>query len=152
MLDYYPASDDGYTLSAYYQPNPRVHGPIRIKYRPTPILDRATLLEVRNTTNEKTFSLYLSKWMQTKIVGWSIKIVNAHGELVPMPITAENILQLKPPLWKRLVDTVCWGFDGGDEDPEVPSPDRLPDAERELQAILAKQGQVDAKVEELQKN
>lgn len=152
LLEYYPQTDDGYTLNAYIAPVKNIHGPIRIRFRPTFILDRANLLEVRNTTTEKLFSLYLSQWMVKQLVSWSLKKVNDHGELVPTPITVDFILQLKPPIWKRLVDIVCWGFDGGDDDPDQPSEERLTQAERELKAALEKTGQVDAMVEELQKN
>lgn len=117
ILDYYPTDDDGYTLDAYISALPKVHNAVRISFRPTYVTDRALLVEANRKLDEKKFAVHLSDWAAKHLVSWSIQ-EKVGGQLVPMPITTENILKLKPQLWSRLTTIVCWG-DGGDQDPEA---------------------------------
>lgn len=152
LLDYHPTDDDGYTLPCYIAPKPRMHNAVRFAYRPTRIVDRATLIEVNGNVAEKAFSLYLAEWMAKRIVSWSLKQVGPDGMMVPMPITPANLLTLKSPLWLRLINIVVWGSDAGDEDPERSKQENLSQAEIELQAALEKANLMDLQLRELEKN
>ena len=117
VLDYFPTDDDGYTLDAYIQALPKVHNEVRLSFRPTYVTDRAQLVEANRKLDETKFAKYLSEWTAKHLVSWSIH-QKVKGVMIPMPITAENILKLKPQLWTKLTGIVCWG-EGGDQDPVV---------------------------------
>jgi hypothetical protein len=152
ILDYYPTDDDGYTLEAYISERPLLHSAVRIKYRPTPVMDRALLIDVNRQVNEKRFAKHLSDWLADHIVSWDLKSQKPDGTFEPMPIDTKAVLSIKPQLWLRLVNIVCWGSDGGDPDPDWTDEETVSDAERELQAVMNKRNKVDAVLDQLQKN
>ena len=152
LLDYIPMDDDGYTLDAYIAARPLLHNAVRIKYRPTPVSDRALLIDVSRQVDEKRFAKHMAEWIAKHIVSWDLKVRNADGITEPMPIETKTILSVKPQLWLRLVNIVCWGTDGGDTDPNWTDEESMSDAERELQAVLNKQNRADATLDDLQKN
>lgn len=152
LLDYIPMDDDGYTLDAYIAARPLLHNAVRIKYRPTPVQDRSLLIDVNRQVDEKRFAKHLSDWIASHIVMWDLVQKTEQGVTVPLEITTKTVMSLKPQLWLRLVNIVCWGSDGGDPDPEWTNEETLSDAERELKAVLNKQNKADAALEDLQKN
>lgn len=152
VLDYIPLDDDGYTIEAYISAKPLIHSAVRLSYRPTPVIERALLLDVAKQTDEKRFTRHLSEWVVRHVVTWDITQKLPDGTVVPFEKTVQNVMSLKPSLWRRIVDIVCWGSDGGDSDPEWSTDESLSDAERELEAILSKQNRNDLIVGDLQKN
>jgi hypothetical protein len=152
VLDYIPSDDDGYTIDAYIAPKMLIHNAVRITYRPTPVMDRALLLDVAKQVDEKRFTRHLSEWVVRHLVTWDVTKTLADGTVVPLEKTVQAVMNLKPALWRRVVDIVCWGSDGGDSDPEWSISESLTDAERELQAVLERQNRHDVIVGDLQKN
>ena len=152
LLDYIPMDDDGYTLEAYISARPLLHNAVRIKYRPTPVMERALLIDVSRQVDEKRFAKHMAGWVAEHLVSWDLKIRSEDGTLTTMPIDAKSVISVKPQLWLRLVNIVCWGTDGGDTDPDWTDEEALSDAERELQAVMGKRNKSDAVLDELQKN
>lgn len=152
ILNYLPMDDDGYTLSAYISARPLLHTAARFTYRPTSVQDRALLIDVNRQVDEKRFSTHLSDWIASHIVTWDLTKKAKDGVSIPLEITSQAVMSLKPQLWLRLVNIVCWGSDGGDPDPEWTDEETMSDAERELQAVLNKRNKIDVTLDQLQKN
>jgi hypothetical protein len=151
LLDYIP-EDDGYTLDAYIAGRLALHNPVRITYRPTDSITRAVLVNVvQGSQKEREILKHLAAYLQTRIVSWSIQEVT-EGVTRTLPITAANLLRLKPFLWERLCDIVIWGRSGGDADPSIPKTVEEDEFDEEFAAVLAGSKPVDAKVETLQGN
>lgn len=150
-IDYIPTDDDGYSEDAYIAPKELVHNAVRFTYRPTPVEERALMIDVNRSVDERRFAVHCSKFLASRIIRWDI-VENTPNGSVPMPLTVDNVIRLKPALWMRLVNIVIWGTEGGDPDPEWEATKATSDAEVLLEAVLAGKNRADAKLEAQQKN
>lgn len=150
LLDYIP-EDDGYTIPVFYKPAPRIHGEVRFRYRPIEILERAILVEFKERKAEREVEEMFAGVIAGRITEWSLveKVDNVD---VPMPVTKAKVLRLKAPLFLRMVNTVIWGFDGGDEDPKLSIDKTGEDIERMAKALAEGRPISDVIVEDLRKN
>lgn len=126
--------DDGYSENAYIEGVPRIHPPVRIRFRPTRSLDRVSVTESIRGKSAETAEQAIIKEVADRIVDWSI--VGADGEKVDP--TADFILRLKAPLYRRLVSIVFYGTDGGDVDPHETATEAA--EKRRRAAVLADEG------------
>lgn len=152
-IDYIPTDDDGYSEDAYIAPKELVHNAVRFTYRPTPVEERALMIDVNRSVDETRFAAHCSRFLAKRIIRWDIVEKTTDGSApMPMPLSESNIMRLKPALWMRMVNIVIWGTEGGDPDPEWEASKATSDAEVLLEAILARKNRADAKLEALQKN
>jgi len=151
LLDYIP-DDDGYTLDAYIGPLQMLHNAIRFSYRPVDILERAIFVEVNRSGSEKDVNSKFAEVMAKKVTEWDIQQRTKDGTLIPLPVTRNNILRLKPSLWVRMLNIVLWGVDGGDLDPDIPRDEILKATDLDFEAILAGQRIGDVRLEGDRKN
>jgi hypothetical protein len=151
LLDYFP-DDDGYTLDAYLSPVPLIHNEVRIKFRPTDILERSVYLAFREKASEKQITEKLANVLAGKIESWNL-VERTKDAVVPMPILPEKIKRLKVSLWMRLVNIVIWGVDGGDVDPGLPTKEMGDQIDSDMEALMDKsQAIIDKRLEEARKN
>lgn len=150
VLDYFP-EEDGYTLSAYIKEFPRVNNAVRIRFRPVDLIERAVLIAFKDRSYEKLITEKLSEALASRITEWTVMKREA-GMLVPLEISKENILRLKPALWIRLVNIVIWGIDGGDLDPGMTEKEIDDQLESDLDAVLTGNPVIDKRLEDLRKN
>lgn len=151
LLDYIP-DDDGYTLPAYIAPLQMLHNAVRFTYRPVDILERAIFVEVNRKGSEKLVNEKFAEAMAKKLTEWDIQQRTKDGTLLPLPITKNNILRLKPALWVRMLNIVLWGVDGGDLDPDIPRDEIDKETDSDFDAILAGQRIGEARLEGDRKN
>ncbi|MEQ1831360.1 MAG: hypothetical protein ABL921_35770 [Pirellula sp.] len=110
--------DDGRTWSATILRVPGVHKTHKIRYRPLSNPARAVALDASRRMDADDANVMLCKLLAGQIREWTLrKLVDETW--VPMPITWENCLVLKPILQNRLFAIVLWG-NPGDVDPEDP--------------------------------
>lgn len=151
LLNYFP-DEDGYTLSAYIAGVPRLHGPVRVRYRPTEQLERAVLLEVNQNHSEKEVTKKFAAVMASKLSEWDVEQLGPSEVMIPMPITPENMLRLKPALWIRLINIMLWGADGGDVDPDLNIEEIKKQVDADYEAILKGDKIGDARLDAERKN
>ncbi|AMV35638.1 hypothetical protein VN12_26335 [Pirellula sp. SH-Sr6A] len=150
LLDYLP-EDDGYTIPIFYKPAPRIHREVRFRYRPIEILERAILVEFKERKAEREVEEMFAGVIAGRITEWSL--VEKVGDTeVPMPISKAKVLRLKPPLFLRMINTVVWGFDGGDEDPKLTVDQTAEDLDRMARAVAEGRPISDVIVGDLRKN
>jgi hypothetical protein len=152
LLDYYPPNEDGYTLPAYIKASPMLHKEVRLTFRPTPVEERGVIMDCFRSLGESKSSSYVAEMLASKIKSWNLTIPGPENIRLPMPITQDWILRLKPAIWIRLVSIVIWGTDGGDLDPKLDLEDQLSEVEQQVRAIIDKQRPIDVKVEGELKN
>jgi hypothetical protein len=121
-LDYVPDTSD-FTETRYIAGRERLHSGVFVTFRPFDIMQRATLLEVRNrTANEVKFLEILIRELTKRVTGWSLTMPaipsDPKSEQVPMPIEEKYVRSLKPALLNRMLDIVIWSADGGDVPPD----------------------------------
>ncbi|MFO0383791.1 MAG: hypothetical protein ACK506_18995 [Pirellula sp.] len=121
-LDYVPDSSD-FTETRYIAPRERLHSGVFVTFRPCDIMQRATLLEVRNRTgNEIKFLEILIRELTKRVTQWSLTMPSVPTDLksepIPMPIEEKYVRSLRPVLLNRMLDIVVWSADGGDVPPD----------------------------------
>ena len=115
--------DDGYTETAYIAAVPRVHSAAKIKYRPTPIEDRADLLsQIRTATmenDERKVAKMMIAAVASRIVSWEFFDDNGKRIEDGIPaVNADSVRKIRPSLFARLEAIVFYGTDGGDVPPK----------------------------------
>lgn len=112
--------EDGYTEDGYIAEVPRLHPAVRFRYRPMTSGERAQAMremeKAVKSPNAKMGEIVSARLMSERISEWDLK--NAAGEIVP--ITAENMLKVKPHLSNKLYAITITAVVGSDEDPESP--------------------------------
>ena len=151
LLDYIP-DDDGYTLDAYIEPVRLLHNAVRFSYRPVDILERAVLVEINRSLSEKDVNGRFADVMAKKLTKWDVQQRTKDDTLIPLPITKNNLLRLKPSLWVRMLNIVLWSVEGGDLDPAMPRDEILKASDLDFEAILAGQRIGDVRLEGDRKN
>lgn len=130
MLDYIP---DGYTQRGFIKAQPGLHGDFRFEFRPMTVEDRAVVFEKKLLERpQEEQDRMAAKAMTSRITSWGL--VNADGGSVK--VSTENLLRLKPALFRRLFDMVA-GFDGGDPDHDTTTEVRGELLDERLEAALA---------------
>lgn len=151
LLDYIP-DDDGYTLDAYFAPIAMLYNEVRFKYRPLELTERAKMVNILDKGDERVSAKAFSAVLASRISEWSIVQKLADGTRVPMPIEEKTVMRLKPLLWRRMVNVVILGQDGGDVDPVGVKKDDDAEIQADLASILNKTPVADERLEADRKN
>ena len=105
---------DGLTEKAFIAAVPRLHGEVRIKFRP-PTTERLNrFIDGLKKQSLVALAKAETEAMATNIVEWDLK--DPDGAL--LPIKNATVAALQTTLFNRLKDIVIYGRDGGDADPE----------------------------------
>lgn len=107
---------DGLTERAYLAPIPRLTGELRFEYRPTSIEALHRFLDGLRGKSLVALGKSEAAAVAERVVSWSL--LDSEGD--DLPITAANLLALRPSLFRRLKDIVVYGTEGGDADPLEP--------------------------------
>jgi hypothetical protein len=110
MLNYIP--NDGYTEDAYIEALPGFYGEFRFKFRPMLIEERAALFNQNDKLPPAEYERKCAAALSNKLVEWSL--IDKAGKQVP--VSAQNILRLKPNLNGRIFGIVL-GTQATDIDP-----------------------------------
>jgi len=119
--------DDGYSEEVYFAAVARIHPEVRFTYRPTRVMERVDTQEQIRTKTVKQAEFIQAHAVACKILKWSIK--GRNGEVAS--ISADFILSLKSPLYRRICSVVFYGTEAGDIDPGKPSDEELLKSERD---------------------
>lgn len=126
--------DDGYTEKGYIAAEPGLHGALRFEFRPMLLAQRTPLLDRWEKLEPTKRDAIMAEFVTPNLLSWSL--TDARGATVP--ISAANVLRLRPALQGKLVNVIM-GLAAGDMDPEATDADRSATAELELRALLANQ-------------
>ena len=129
MLDYIP--NDGYTEDGYIEAEPGMYGELRFSYRPFLVEEQAKLLASNKKLASDEYERYSASEMAKKIVSWTL--LDKAKNIVP--VSAANILRLKPKLKARLENIVC-SFTPSDIDPLLPVENKIDAAETKYESAL----------------
>lgn len=129
MLNYIP--DDGYTEKAYIGAKPGFYGEFRFEYRPMLIEERGPLFAAAGKMPSDAYSRKCAAEVAKKLRSWSL--VDAKGQ--PVPVSAANILRLKPTLHDRLFEIVL-GLATSDTDPQWDDDHKDAAAEAQYESAL----------------
>jgi hypothetical protein len=131
--------DDGYTETKFVKGVFQLYPAVRIKFRPIPTTDQAVAVERLQELARKHGAARAEKEMAEQIAKRtiSIEIIGDEGNVIQAiePVTAAQILKVKPALFVRLNSIVFYGSDGGDPDPTESESSTEP-AETQLEADL----------------
>lgn len=152
LLNYYPTDVDGYTLPCYFGANRNLTGEVRFRYKPTDVLERAVVIQVNSDHAEKVSTKMFARLLAEKITEWDIKVKVPGGEMVPMPISPENLLALKPTLWVRFLNVVLWSHDAGDVDPKSSLAQVKEEIDEDFEALFAGARPGEARAASVEKN
>lgn len=121
MTDSAFIEDDGYTETKFIKAVTNLYPSVRIKFRPIPTTDQAVAIEKLQEIARKQGAKKAEQAMSEQIANriCVFEIVSDSGAVVNTfePITAEQLIKAKPPLFARLSSVVFYGTDGGDIDP-----------------------------------
>lgn len=145
MLDYIP--NDGYTEEAYIEAAPGHHGEFRFTYRPFLVEERARLIAANNTVKPEEYERLCASEVAKKLTAWSL--TDKGGR--PVPITAGNVLRLKPRLNARLFGIVV-GLEATDVDPRWGDAAKADAIETKLESALTATVPGDVREEADEKN
>ncbi len=114
-------NEDGYTETRYIEARRGLHPSMRVTFRPTPVLDKASTLDTvrRNIADGRSAKAdaLIAEAMASRLVGW--EFLDDDGKPVDgMPKPGKNeLLSLKPELFVKVSAIVFYGDSGGDVDP-----------------------------------
>lgn len=123
---------DGYTESAFVRAIPNIHGDFRFEYRPMLVEERTPLLAASNSMKPDAYDRKCAAELAKKLVSWDL--ADEKGNAVP--ISAANILRLKPKLWGRVFAIVA-GLDAHDGDPGLSVEKKGPDDDDQYESALS---------------
>lgn len=128
----YLEDDDGYTQRAFIKGETRLHGELRLIFRPTTSIERVANQKAIRGMDLEAGEKEACNRAAKKIVAWTLK--TRKGQEVP--ISGDSLARLHPGLYSRVMNIVYHAIDGGDEDSvEGTKHDPLPSGEQ-----LAKNG------------
>lgn len=123
--------DDGYTEKSFIRGVPGLFGDLRFEFRPMRLDQRAPVLSKWNKLEADKQTAAMAQFVARQLVSWQLKTAKGHD----VPVSAENLMRLRPALQERLVNIVL-GIEPADLDGDATLADQSAQAERELQAIL----------------
>ena len=106
---------DGFTFRGYIAARECLHDELRFTYRPTTVTERRELINKMRDKGGKHPEKIEAAHMAGKLRSWNV--ADDSGDEVP--IKAETILVLSPPVYDRLF-AIVMGNDTSDVDPEWP--------------------------------
>lgn len=105
---------DGLTLKAYVAPSPRLHGEVRLEYRPSTVTELNRFLDGLKNRSLAALAKAEAAAVAKKLVAWDVTDHDGN----PVDPCEVAVLSLHPNLFRRLKEIVVYGTDGGDADPE----------------------------------
>ena len=105
--------DDGYTEAGYIKANEQLYPELRFTFRPVLTELRSQHIASIEKVAADAYDRKTAAIVAEHLTEWSV--LDAKDQ--PVPITAKNILRLKPQLFVRLYGIVM-GLDGSDVDPQ----------------------------------
>lgn len=111
---------DGYTERSYIRETTRLHPAMRFEHRPTLLSELvAYRREVESMPEPMDTYRFAAKYIAGKLVSWDAKDGNGR----PIPITGDNLLKMKHPLFMRLLSIIL-GAEACDLDPGWTLPEK----------------------------
>jgi hypothetical protein len=122
-VECYYVPDDGYTISFFLKGEPQMYGEVRGRARPLLIEERSQVMESVSLMKGGAADCKIADILSQRLVEWDIpEMEKSDGKWGKtgkvLPITAWNILHLRPHLYNRFAAIVVWGTEGGDMAPE----------------------------------
>lgn len=119
----FAVNEDGYNESAFIDGVRGVHGPLRIRFRPTPLIDRSNTIErIRKeaaTGEVGKAEKILAVAMTPQLLSWEfLDDLGQPVDGIPAP-SLQGLLNLKPQLFNKIASIVFYGDNGGDVDPDT---------------------------------
>jgi hypothetical protein len=94
--------DDGYTEETAIAESPGLYPQVRLSFRPMTASEHAEYAQAVDTATETEMRQVSAAWIARKIVAWDLR--DPHGATVPL--TTDNVLRLKVPIFVRLLEVV----------------------------------------------
>jgi hypothetical protein len=145
MLDYIP--NDGYTEEGFIEASPGYHGDFRFSFRPMLVEERARIVAANNAVRPEEYERLCAAELAKKITVWSLRDKAQQA----VPITAANILRLKPRLNSRIFGIVT-GLEASDVDPQWTDAAKTEAVETKYESALSGQPAGDLREERDEKN